>query len=383
MSARTSARASSRSPPPPPSSPSRAIPADACVIEVGLGGRFDATNVLERPAACGIATLGIDHEAFLLVPEDGVPAGPDVPHRVREGRHRPPRLAAGHAGLSRGGRARRSSAAPGWRARRCTCAGYDWWAEVGDAIDYRDRHGDLTLPLPQLPGRTRATTPRWRWRCCATRTASTVSPAAMAEGIRAARWPARLQLLGAGPLTALAPGREVWLDGGHNADAGRAIGAPFRRPAAAPGHRHARQPLLRRRSSTRSKAASPASPRCRSRAARATAPRLTAAARSGRPTSPRAARLARRRPAGADRRLALPRRQSARRERRDSGLGLSRRTAIPRPSAWRHLRSTTDGRALARLVEDVAAAAVRSNFRPTSSSVLPHRDPESVEAQPA
>ena len=48
-------------------------PADACVIEVGLGGRFDATNVLERPAACGIATLGIDHEAFLLRPEEGVP----------------------------------------------------------------------------------------------------------------------------------------------------------------------------------------------------------------------------------------------------------------------------------------------------------------------
>jgi dihydrofolate synthase / folylpolyglutamate synthase len=53
-------------------------PADACVIEVGLGGRFDATNVLERPAACGIATLGIDHEAFLLVPEEGAPEEPMV-----------------------------------------------------------------------------------------------------------------------------------------------------------------------------------------------------------------------------------------------------------------------------------------------------------------
>jgi dihydrofolate synthase/folylpolyglutamate synthase len=51
-------------------------PADACVIEVGLGGRFDATNVLARPAACGIASLGIDHEAFLLRPEAGVPTEP-------------------------------------------------------------------------------------------------------------------------------------------------------------------------------------------------------------------------------------------------------------------------------------------------------------------
>ena len=55
----------------------------------------------------------------------------------------------------------------------------------------------------------------------------TVSDAAMAGGIRAARWPARLQLLGPGPLTALAGGREVWLDGGHNADAGQAIGRHF------------------------------------------------------------------------------------------------------------------------------------------------------------
>ena len=51
-------------------------PADACVIEVGLGGRFDATNVIDRPAACGIASLGIDHEAFLLAPEEGVPDEP-------------------------------------------------------------------------------------------------------------------------------------------------------------------------------------------------------------------------------------------------------------------------------------------------------------------
>jgi len=55
----------------------------------------------------------------------------------------------------------------------------------------------------------------------------TVSPEAMAAGIRSARWPARLQRLGEGPLTALAAGHEVWLDGGHNADAGLAIGRHF------------------------------------------------------------------------------------------------------------------------------------------------------------
>ncbi|MBT8431923.1 MAG: bifunctional folylpolyglutamate synthase/dihydrofolate synthase, partial [Altererythrobacter sp.] len=54
------------------------VPADACVVEVGLGGRLDATNVLEPDvlAACGIAALGIDHEKFLLAPEEGVPSEP-------------------------------------------------------------------------------------------------------------------------------------------------------------------------------------------------------------------------------------------------------------------------------------------------------------------
>ena len=47
------------------------VPADACVIEVGLGGRLDATNVFKSAAACGIAALGIDHESFLLRPEAG------------------------------------------------------------------------------------------------------------------------------------------------------------------------------------------------------------------------------------------------------------------------------------------------------------------------
>jgi dihydrofolate synthase/folylpolyglutamate synthase len=52
------------------------VPADACVIETGLGGRLDATNVIEAPAVTGIATLGLDHEAFLLAPEEGMPSDP-------------------------------------------------------------------------------------------------------------------------------------------------------------------------------------------------------------------------------------------------------------------------------------------------------------------
>jgi dihydrofolate synthase/folylpolyglutamate synthase len=201
-------------------------PADACVIEVGLGGRFDATNVLEQPAACGIATLGIDHEAFLLVPEDDVPEDP-----MR-------RIAFEKAGIARPGSPLVTQSyaeeveaeivlRAGLAGAPLHMRGRDWWAEVGEGIAYRDRHGELSLPLPQLPGRHQGDNAALAVAMLRHQDRVTVSPAAMAEGIRSARWPARLQLLGAGPLTALAPGREVWLDGGHNADAGLAIGRHF------------------------------------------------------------------------------------------------------------------------------------------------------------
>jgi dihydrofolate synthase/folylpolyglutamate synthase len=201
-------------------------PADACVIEVGLGGRFDATNVLEQPAACGIATLGIDHEAFLLVPEDDVPEDPM--RRIafeKAGIARPgsPLVTQGYAEEVEAEIVLRAGLAGAPLHMR----GRDWWAEVGEGIAYRDRHGELSLPLPQLPGRHQGDNAALAVAMLRQQDRVTVSPAAMAQGIRSARWPARLQRLGEGPLTALAPGREVWLDGGHNADAGLAIGRHF------------------------------------------------------------------------------------------------------------------------------------------------------------
>lgn len=202
-------------------------PADACVIEVGLGGRLDATNVLEHPAATGIASLGVDHEAFLLVPEDGAPSEPLV------------RIAFEKAGIARAGAPMvTQSYAEGMEleiARLCAEAGAplhrrgaDWWAEItGDAIEYRDRHGALTLPLPALPGRHQGDNAALAVAMLRHQDRVGVSSAALAQGIRQARWPARLQLLGDGPLTASAPGRAIWLDGGHNADAGAAIARHF------------------------------------------------------------------------------------------------------------------------------------------------------------
>jgi len=201
-------------------------PADACVIEVGLGGRFDATNVLERPAACGIASLGIDHEAFLLRPEDGVP------------QEALSRIAFEKASIARPEAplvtqtypldvARTVIATARNAGARTAIRGLDWFAEASEMIHYRDTHGELDLPLPTLIGAHQADNAALAVAMLRHQERIEVSPAALAGGIGAARWPARLQLLGPGPLTALAPGRRVWLDGGHNRDAGEVIAKAF------------------------------------------------------------------------------------------------------------------------------------------------------------
>ncbi|OYU35547.1 folylpolyglutamate synthase/dihydrofolate synthase family protein [Novosphingobium sp. PASSN1] len=201
-------------------------PADACVIETGLGGRLDATNVLENPAVCGIATLGIDHESFLLVPEAGTPEDPLA------------RIAFEKASIAKPGAPLvvQSYAASPLASVLATAShigapvalrGRDWWADVGETIQYRDSQGTLELPLPSLVGAHQADNAALAIAMLRHQNAVPVTPEAMAQGIRAARWPARLQRLGAGPLTTLAGNRTVWLDGGHNPDAGEAIARHF------------------------------------------------------------------------------------------------------------------------------------------------------------
>ena len=198
------------------------VPADACVIETGLGGRFDATNVLGRPAVCGLATLGLDHEAFLLIPEAGVPQDPLA------------RIAFEKACIAKSGVplvtqiypdfvAETVAATAATRGAPVLRRGRDWHAAIGETIDYRDAHGTLTLPLPRLPGAHQADNAALAVAMLRHQDAVAVSPEAMVRGIVAARWPARLQRLGPGPLTRLTGNRTVWLDGGHNPDAGAAI----------------------------------------------------------------------------------------------------------------------------------------------------------------
>lgn len=197
-------------------------PADACVIETGLGGRLDATNVMPTAAVCGIATLGLDHEAFLLSPEDGVPTEPLA------------RIAFEKASIAKPGVPLVTMAYPPLAADEVarTAArlgaplimrGRDWDAEIAGSILYRDKRGELPLPLPAMPGVHQAENAALAVAMIRHQNALQVHLGAVGKGIVDARWPARLQRLGHGPLGALAGNRTIWLDGGHNPDAGRAI----------------------------------------------------------------------------------------------------------------------------------------------------------------
>lgn len=207
-------------------------PADACVVEVGMGGRFDATNVLEPEAlaACGIAALGLDHERFLLAPEDGVPLEPMA------------RIAFEKAGIAKRGvplvtlndtyppEAQAAIRAVAERAGATLHEGF-WHCDAsgGQAEFWRDENTFLPL-FPSLPGEHQAMNLCLAISMLMRQDRLAVSEAAIITGAKTAHWPARMQRLGDGPLTALVADQTVWLDGGHNPSAGAAIAAHFDGP---------------------------------------------------------------------------------------------------------------------------------------------------------
>ncbi|MEP9400627.1 bifunctional folylpolyglutamate synthase/dihydrofolate synthase [Sphingomonas silueang] len=192
-------------------------PADACVIEVGLGGRLDATNILPAPAVCGIAALGMDHEAFLGTSLPGIAAEkagiakPGVP-LVTQGYA--PDLAARVAAAATAARAPIYPRGDAWRVTGTT---------------YRDRDGELTLPVPALAGPHQLDNLALATAMLRHQSALDVPDAAIVAAAANARWPARMQRLRArGPLTGrVDPRHGVWLDGAHNESAAREVAAAW------------------------------------------------------------------------------------------------------------------------------------------------------------
>ncbi|MDH7970568.1 folylpolyglutamate synthase/dihydrofolate synthase family protein [Sphingomonas sp. AR_OL41] len=200
-------------------------PADACIIEVGLGGRLDATNVIPRPLVTGIAQLGVDHQSFLgetieeIAGEKAGIAKPGVPlvtMRYPSNVEKRITLAA------------RAAGAP------VAAAGGKWlFSAEPDHLVYKDAADKISTPLPTLAGTHQPENLALAIAMLRHQSLLTIPPEAFAVAALTAQWPARMQRLAAGPLTDLLPdGSTLWLDGGHNPAAGAAIA----RSLAATGH---------------------------------------------------------------------------------------------------------------------------------------------------
>jgi dihydrofolate synthase / folylpolyglutamate synthase len=199
-------------------------PADAAVIEVGLGGRLDASNVITKPAVCGIAQLGVDHQAFL-----GDDAITIAGEKAGIAKHDVPLITMAYS---------KSLAARIEQVARV--AGAHWlpkgssWdaAAYQNRLHYKDLSGKLDLPLPRLSGAHQAMNAALAVAMIRAQTAVTVPEAALKAAMGWADWPARMQRLGQGPLSAILPrGAELWLDGCHNPAAADLIAAHMRETA--------------------------------------------------------------------------------------------------------------------------------------------------------
>jgi dihydrofolate synthase/folylpolyglutamate synthase len=199
-------------------------PADACIVEVGLGGRLDATNVIARPLVTGIAQLGVDHQSFLgetaeeIAGEKAGIAKPGVPLVTMR---YPNPIAQRVETVARAARAPVSAAGDGW-----------FFAADDGKLGYRDAAGRIETPLPSLAGPHQPENLALAIAMLRHQTPLVIPPEAYRTAAETTRWPARMQRMGTGPLAGLLPpGSELWLDGGHNPAAAAMVAATLRQIA--------------------------------------------------------------------------------------------------------------------------------------------------------
>jgi dihydrofolate synthase/folylpolyglutamate synthase len=193
-------------------------PADVVLLEVGLGGRLDATNVIDAPLATVIAPVSMDHTEFL---GDTLSA-----------------IAAEKAGIIKRNapvicaeQSPEALAVIEQQARRLHApihaAGEGWHVNVERGrLVYQDDRGLMDLAAPKLFGRHQFDNAGLAIAALRAQSTFRIEPAAFEAGIVNAEWPARMQRLASGSLVALAPqASEIWLDGGHNAEGGRVAAA--------------------------------------------------------------------------------------------------------------------------------------------------------------
>ena len=193
-------------------------PADVVLLEVGLGGRLDSTNVIDKPLASVITPIGMDHMEFLgttLASIAGEKAG-----IIKRGA---PVVCAEQADEAMAVIETKAS-----RMRAPLFAANQQWhagVERGRLV-YQDDRGLMDLAAPKLFGRHQFDNAGLAIATLRATDTFRISHAAFEAGIIGAEWPARMQRLSSGRLIEQGPaGSEIWLDGGHNAEGGRVAAA--------------------------------------------------------------------------------------------------------------------------------------------------------------
>lgn len=203
-----------------------ATPADLCILEVGLGGRFDTTNVIERPNSCAITSISIDHREFLgdtlakIAFEKAGILKPGIACAVGQQPAEAREVILGHAA--------RIGAPVLLRDR-------DWSIlPTPTGLRYTDMTGTIDLPPPSLHGAHQHDNAGIA--ITALRAARAIPAAAIAAGITHADWPARMQRLHGALAKLLPESWELYLDGGHNPGAGIVLADQLRAWADQPAH---------------------------------------------------------------------------------------------------------------------------------------------------
>lgn len=204
-------------------------PGDLVLLETGLGGRLDATNVIARPTVTALTPISHDHADFL---------GNDIEEIARE-----------KAGIIKQGiacvTAKQQPLAHKVIRKIAENMGApisiedkDWWVAVkGKTLSVMSPEGEINPPLPNLIGPHQIQNAGLAIVTLAGLGDKRINRQAVATGIKSADWPARMQRLTQGPLCGQLPmGWELWLDGGHNPAAGEAIAATLRNLSDDPVH---------------------------------------------------------------------------------------------------------------------------------------------------
>jgi len=194
------------------------VPADACLIEVGLGGRYDATNLFTRPHATAVTRISRDHRQFfgdVLTDIAGEKAG--IFKRYT------PAIVASQADDGVRDRLVREAETVG---AKLSLYGRDWEVmPAGAGFGYSSSNRTLDLPPPALVGRHQFMNAGTALAMLDAAGGFTIDEAAVRRGLATVEWPGRLQRLTKGPLPEmLPPGWELWLDGAHNDSGGESLG---------------------------------------------------------------------------------------------------------------------------------------------------------------